>query len=122
MRKRCLDRNRKDYLNYGGRGITICDQWSDFAVFLADMGPRPSPEMSIDRIDNNGNYEPGNCRWATASEQALNRRPRPVKAECGNGHPLSGDNLKIGRNGRPACRACARIWTAAYLRRKRVAA
>ena len=59
---------------YGARGITVCDRWLKFENFLADMGPRPSPEHSIDRKSNDGNYEPGNCRWATKKEQAENRR------------------------------------------------
>jgi len=74
MRARCTNRKCKDFPDYGGRGITVCDHWKSFANFLADMGPKPSPQHSIDRRDNDGNYEPGNCRWATALEQRHNRR------------------------------------------------
>jgi hypothetical protein len=74
---RCTDENREDYHRWGGRGITVCDRWREsFENFLADMGPRP-PGRTLDRYpDKDGNYEPGNCRWATWKQQAENRRKR----------------------------------------------
>jgi hypothetical protein len=75
MKKRCRDPNNKDWKIYGGRGISYCERWERFDNFLADMGERPEG-TSLDRFpDKNGNYEPGNCRWATDLEQARNRRP-----------------------------------------------
>jgi len=71
MRTRCRNPRQKTYKQYGGRNITVCARWDDFANFLADMGERP-PGHSIDRIDSTGNYEPSNCRWATPQEQAEN--------------------------------------------------
>lgn len=82
MLARCGNANRPDFKNYGGRGITVCERWLDFANFLADMGEKPSG-LTIDRINNDGNYEPGNCRWATPSEQRRNQRPVRAAAEIG---------------------------------------
>jgi hypothetical protein len=73
MRGRCNDKNNNEFHRYGGRGIKICDQWNSFDCFVSDMGERPAG-TSIDRINNDGNYEPSNCRWATAKEQSRNKR------------------------------------------------
>lgn len=75
MIERCYDPKWREYFNYGGRGITVCERWKNsFVNFLADMGLRPSANHSIDRIENAGNYEIGNCRWATRLEQNNNKR------------------------------------------------
>jgi hypothetical protein len=85
MKQRCYNKRHASYSDYGGRGITMCDRWLEsFENFFSDMGKKPSAHHSIDRRDNDGNYDPSNCRWATDSEQRRNKRP-VQKPACPSG-------------------------------------
>jgi hypothetical protein len=81
MRDRCNNPRGPGYTNYGGRGIKVCQRWGSFENFAADMGPHPGQGWSLDRINNNGNYEPSNCRWATRTQQNRNSRRTRLTAE-----------------------------------------
>ena len=112
MRQRCLNPNTTRWADYGGRGIKVCDRWMhDFPAFLADVGQRPSPRHSLNRVNNDGDYEPGNVRWALASEQMRNRRPfkipKNVKTHCPSGHEYSVENTYLW-NGTKRCLRCKR--------------
>lgn len=106
MIQRCTNPNRDNFHLYGGRGITVCLRWRTFAMFLYDMGEKPSPQHTLDRINPEGNYEPGNCRWATTKEQADTMRRKPTRYCTRCGSPTN------GKTRRGLCHTCAE-----YLRR-----
>lgn len=82
MKERCLTPSHTSYKNYGARGIKVCEHWvNNFENFLADMGPKPDPLLTLERIDVNGNYEPANCKWATWHDQRMNQRRMSNPAE-----------------------------------------
>ncbi len=88
MKRRCLDPDDQHWPSYGGRGIAVCPQWMDFSTFHADMGDRPTG-MTLNRIDNDGNYEPSNCEWAKPVEQSQNTRLTHVMTKDGRSQSLS---------------------------------
>mgnify|MGYP001610095634 CR=1 FL=1 len=113
MRQRCTNPKARNYDIYGGRDITVCNRWDSFENFLADMGPRPSPKHSIDRFpDNDGNYEPGNCRWATWKEQARNRSTTRFIQYAGQSKPLWQWCEELGLNYKRTVDRFRKGWTA----------
>jgi hypothetical protein len=98
IKQRCLNPRYPDWHNYGGRGITVCERWADsFEAFYADVGDPPGPDLSIDRINNDGNYEPGNVRWATRSEQNKNVRFDKFRGERNGRTKLTEDDVRFIR-------------------------
>lgn len=138
IRQRCLNPGHPRFKDYGGRGISVCARWSSFQNFLSDMGRRP-PGLTIERINNDGNYEPTNCTWATYAQQAANKRkykrhnstplsshkpsrstsnsPRIPKTHCPLGHEYTPENTYVNPSGGRACRVCLRSANARYYQR-----
>lgn len=98
MKVRCRDPKSEAFPNYGGRGIKVCERWESFAAFYEDMGPRPGPGYKLDRKNNDGDYEPGNCRWVTNRENCRNTRANRVVEHLGVKKTLMEWCLELGRN------------------------
>ena len=96
MKQRCLNPTHPSYKCYGAKGVAVCSRWMDFLTFLADMGPRPSGDHSLDRIDPAGSYEPDNCRWATGEQQRNNRRDKRLITYDGRTQTITQWEKEIG--------------------------
>jgi hypothetical protein len=126
MIHRCTNPRNPQFKDYGGRGITVCERWRKYVNFSRDMGPRPLG-LTLDRINNDGNYEPGNCRWATRSEQQRNSRPY-LRNNFICGHPKSDTNTYWQKDdtcvsGKSRiCRTCALASMKRWRMRKRAIA
>lgn len=95
MKSRCNNKRGKDYFYYGARGVKVCSRWNkSFLLFLKDMGEKPTKQHSLDRVNNNGNYSPRNCRWATVQQQVENARPF---FQCKNGHKWTPETTRYGK-------------------------
>lgn len=117
IRRRCNSPSYHNYPRYGGRGIKVCERWSVFANFLADMGKKPGLEYSIERIDNDGDYEPSNCKWATALEQSRNRSISYTAAE----DQAIRDGISAGLNFRQIAKGLGRrTWHGVTIRAHRL--
>jgi hypothetical protein len=109
---RCYRATSPFYHRYGGRGIGMCDRWREsFETFLADMGPKPSAQHSIDRVDNDGHYEPGNCRWATKKEQARNQSSNRLLTYQGETMPMAAWAERVGRSSSTVSARLQKGWT-----------
>jgi len=112
MLTRCTNPNFPGFYKHGGRGIRVCERWHSFENFLADMGERPSGK-TLDRINNNGHYEPGNCRWATTAEQSVNTRQNHFLTFMGETMTLSQWTAKMGLRRGCIGERIARGWSVA---------
>jgi hypothetical protein len=112
MIERCERSYHNRFHRYGGRGIRICERWRhDFEAFLADMGPLPGPRYSIERIDNDADYEPGNCRWATPKEQARNTRRNRLVTYAGRTLCVNAWAEELGMNRRTISARLKKGWS-----------
>lgn len=110
MKARCTNPRNDNFARYGGRGIQVHAGWMEsFEDFYAHLGPKPSPSHTLDRIDVDGDYEPGNVRWATPSEQRANQAPQVLSTHCGRGHLFDEANTILESTGHRHCRACRRL-------------
>lgn len=115
---RCRNPNNNNWHNYGGRGIEV--RFKSFEEFYAEIGPRPHPLLTVDRINNNGHYERGNLRWATRSQQVKNRRSFKNRiTHCKRGHELTPENVSISKRGYRRCKKCNALKTAEYVANNR---